>query len=48
MAHPAMNLDPYLLSAWQVLTDMHGWLLVGWLVFSLLCIAVVDGKHHDR
>ena len=27
----------------QVLTEMHGWLLVGWLVFSLAVIAVVDG-----
>jgi hypothetical protein len=38
-----MWLDPYLLSAWQVLTEMHGWLLVGWLGFSLLVAWVVDG-----
>ena len=38
-----MWLDPYLMSAWGVLTDAHGWLLVGWLVFSLAVIAVVDG-----
>ena len=43
MAHPTMWLDAYLLAAWQVLTDVHGWLLVGWLVFSRAVIAVVDG-----
>lgn len=42
MTHPAMWLDPYLMSAWEMLTDVHGWLLAGWLVFSLLVIAVVD------
>ena len=47
MAHPAQWLDPYLLAAWQVLTDGHGWLLVGWLGFSLLVIAVVDGGTRD-
>ena len=39
-----MWLDPYLMSAWAVLSDIHGWLLVGWLVFSLAVIAVVDGE----
>ena len=43
MTHPAMWLDPYLQAAWHVLTDLHGWLLVGWLAFSLAVIAVVDG-----
>ena len=36
--------DGQLLMLMQVLSDWHGWLLVGWLVSSLLVIAVVgDG-----
>lgn len=31
------------MAAWEVLTDMHGWLLVAWLAFSLAVIRVVDG-----
>jgi hypothetical protein len=36
-------MDPYLLQTWDVLTDVHGWLLVGWLGISLLVAWVVDG-----
>jgi hypothetical protein len=36
-----MSPDP--MAAWEVLQDMHGWLLGAWLAFSLVVIAVVDG-----
>jgi hypothetical protein len=33
--------DPMM--AWEVMQDVHGWLLVAWLVISLAVIRVVDG-----
>ena len=39
-----MWLDPHLQALWSVLTDVHGWLLVGWLAISIAVVAVVDGE----